>query len=182
MKPIRSTSTLLLLPLVALVALSGCEAGAEAPPTPDAISTGVAAEAGPALAEPSSEDTYEVTIGSGPFAGKYRGADEMNCIIEDEEWAADFDAERDRGVSAVQVMLQGVTKAGGTTEDVHLSVLFGRPDETGGGLGGVGLSSAAGATARATAKREGADAVMRIEGRTSYGAAVTAMIRCRSVD
>ena len=41
-------------------------------------------------------------------------------------------------------------------------------------------SGAAGGTARGTAAREGADAVMRVQGTTAAGAAVSVMVRCGS--
>ncbi|MBW3571301.1 MAG: hypothetical protein KY467_09355 [Gemmatimonadetes bacterium] len=180
MKPIRSTSALLVFPLLAAAGLLAFDAGAQDPPGPDAGSREASAETRVPAAVPSSGETYVVTVGSGPFAGTYRGTDELNCIIGDETWSADFDEDRDRGVTALLVHLEGVSETGGTTEDAHLSVMFGRPGEP--GFGAVGAGASTGGALRATAERDGADAVMRLEGTTSYGAAVTATVRCRSVD
>lgn len=181
MKPIHSTSTsLLVLPLLAAIGLLACDTGAQNPPPPDATSAAAEAPARPLPAPASSDETYVVTVGSGPFAGTYRGADEMNCMIEDGDWAADFDAERERGISALSVTLDGVTEAGGTGENVHVMVMFGRLGDAGGNVGAIGAGGALGGSARATATREGGDAVMQVEGTTATGAPLSVMIRCRS--
>lgn len=180
-KPHRTTSALLVLPLLAAIGFAACEAGAQDPPAP---SGSAAAEAGapaaPSAAEAGSAHSYEVTIASGPFAGTHRGTDELNCMIHDGSWGADFSSERDRGVSALLVSLEGVSETGGSTEDVNLMLTFGRLGDP--SAGGVGVGSAVGGTARATAERDGAAAVMRVEGKTSYGAAVSAVVRCSSAD
>jgi hypothetical protein len=182
MKPIRSTSALLVLPLLVLGGLLACDVGAQDPPPRDANSRAATAEPQPIPTTPVSGETYVVTIGSGPFAGTYRGADELNCIVDHETWAADFDAERDRGLSALMVHLEGggLSETGGTTEDGHILLQFGQLGQDGGG--GLGAGRSVGGTLRATAERDGADALMRMEGTTSYGAAVSASVRCRSVD
>lgn len=172
-------SALLALPLVVLAGLLACDAGAQDPATGGAAATSADTREAPATA---ADETYVVTIGSGPFAGTYRGADELNCIIDDETWSADFDAERDRGVSALMVHLEGVSETGGTTVDGNIMVIFGRVADGAEGSGGVGAGGGAGGSLRATAERDGADAVMRLEGTTSYGARVAATVRCRSVD
>lgn len=180
MKPIHSTSTL--LPLLAVLGLLACDTGAQNPPAARGVSVAAAeTRAQPLPAEATAGESYVLTVASGPLAGTYRGADELNCMIHDGDWAADFSEERDRGVSALTVTLNGVSESGGTTDDAHLAVLFGRLGEMGGNSGGVMFGGAAGGTARATASREGDDAVMRVEGTTAQGVAVTATIRCRSV-
>lgn len=175
-RPIR-TSTRLSLPLVALAALLACDAGGQDPAPGGAAAASADTRAAPALA---AGETYVVTIASGPFAGTHRGADEMNCMIHDDSWAADFSEERSRGVSALLVQLEGVTASGGVTDDVHLLLMFGQPGEAGGG--GVALGGATGGTVRGTAQREGAAAVMRIEGATAAGDRVSAEVRCPSAD
>lgn len=163
MKPIRrSTSTLLALPLLAAVGLVAPDAGAQGP---------------------ASGDSYEVTIGSGPFAGTHRGTGELNCMVQDGSWGADFSEERDRGLSMLNLVIEGVPESGGSSTDVHLGLVFGRLGDPGGSSGGVGIGGVGvGGAARATAERDGPGAVMRVEGTTSYGAKVSAVIRCRSVE
>jgi hypothetical protein len=182
MKPFRSSFALLLFPVLTAAGLLACDEGAQDPPPPDAGVRAATAEPQPVATAPASGETYVVTIGSGPFAGTYRGADEMNCIVDHETWAADFDAERDRGLTALMVHLEGpgLSETGGTTEDGQIMLMFGQPGEDGGG--GVAAGRSVGGILRATAERDGADAVMRMEGTTSYGAAVSATVRCRSVD
>ena len=178
MKPIRASSALLVVPFLAATSLIACGAGAQDPPPADARAADAPSGAAPARAVAAAGETYVVTIASGPFAGTHRGAAEMNCMIHDDSWAADFTEERSRGVSALMVQLEGLSEAGGATDDVHLLLMFGQPGEAGGG--GVALGGASGGTVRGTATREGADAVMRIEGTTAAGAAVSAMVRCGS--
>lgn len=195
MKSTRRRSTLLLFPLLAIIGVSACESGAQDQPVREASSAGAEAqspvrEAGSAdrsdvratsPEQPGSEDTYVVTIGSGPFAGTHRGADQITCTAYDETWSAEFDEERERGVSSLSLNLEGVPETGGSTENVSLLVTFGQLGAPGGGgvgIGGPGI----GGTARATVERQGSGAVIRVEGETGYGAAMSVMVRCRSLE
>lgn len=182
MKPIRSTSTRLVLPLLAMIGLTACDSGAQTPSPPGGTSATADVQARPLPAEASSGESYQVTVGSGPFAGTHRGTAELSCMVEDGSWQADFIEERDRGISMLNVLLDGVPESGGTTEDAHVMVTFGRLDEPGDASGAITLGAAVGGTARATAKREGAYAVMRVEGTTSYGANVSVVVRCSPDD
>lgn len=165
-QPIRRTRALLLLPFLAAAGLIACGAGAQDASPPDR----------------ASADSYEVTIGGGPFAGTHRGTGELNCFAQEGAWGADVDEERDRGLSMMYLMLQGVPESGGATEDVNLGLTFGRLDDMSASSGAVGIGAASGGgTGRATAERDGAGAVMRVEGTTADGAAVTVVVRCASV-
>lgn len=165
-QPIRRTRTLLLLPFLAATGLIACGAGAQDAPPPDR----------------ASADFYEVTIGGGPFAGTHRGTGELNCFAQEGTWGVDVEEERDRGLSMMYLMLQGVPESGGATEDVTLGLTFGRLDDMSLTSGTVGIGSASGGgTGRATAERQGEGAVIRVEGTTADGSAVTVVVRCGSV-
>lgn len=134
-------------------------------------------------ASPSgSTDEFRVTIGSGPFAGTHQASGEMNCFAQDGIWGADLTTDRDRGVSNVLVMLTGVTAAGGSTEQVELGLTFGQIDDMSANAGSLGIGAATGGgSGRAVVERTGEEAVIRIQGETPYGAAISAEVRCRSV-
>jgi hypothetical protein len=174
---IRSTrtSSLLALPLAGLAALMACDSGAQDVAPAGAPATAAETREAPA---PVGGESWVVTIASGPFAGTHRGSDEMNCMIDEGSWAADFDEERSEGVSALMVQVEGVSATGGTSDEAHLGIMFGAPGEA--GWGGISLGGATGGTARATATREGVAAVMRVEGATAAGDRVSAEVRCRS--
>lgn len=72
-------------------------------------------------------------------------------------------------------------------EEVQFSLMFGQmvmddfdPDSEAGLVQVHGSKN--GGDARVTVTREGAGAVLRIEGTTHYGARVNGLVRCRTVD
>lgn len=175
MKPIRSTSAVLLL---AGIAIAACNAGAQ-------DGTASQAQASAEQKAPSggdSPDFYEVRIASGTFAGTHTGSGVMSCFAQEGTWGADLTLDREDGLTMVYLMLTGVPETGGSTEEVNLGLTFGQLDDVGPGAGGTGIGGAiGGGTGRATVERDGDRAVIRIEGTTVHGASVTAVVRCGQI-
>lgn len=179
-----------MLALSALLALAACgerdaRAGAAAAATTGS-EAGVAAEAGddaPRGTDRSSGDRVEVTLSKPPFAGTHEAAGEMGCMMFNGLWQASLEQDRASGLSGTLVQLKDVPAAGGSTDKVTLSLVFGRPGDEGGDAGVIDVHGAeSGGDGRGTVTREGKGAVLRIEGTTHYGAQVAGVIRCATVD
>jgi hypothetical protein len=98
-------------------------------------------------------------------------------------WQAVFEDQREEGLSGMLLQVKEVPAAGGSSDRVSLSLTFGQMDDMSGRGGLLDVHGAeSGQDARATITREGAGAVIRIEGTAQTRAAVTAELRCASVD
>lgn len=171
----------------ALLALGSCgERTAEAhpPATPGAAASADAGGDRERRAEtPASTDRFEVTLDATPFAGTHRGTGDLACMMYNGLWQAGYEAQVQTGVSALMVQLKEVPAAGGSTDKLTFSVVFGQMDDMSGTAGMVDLAgSEFDGDARATVTREGQGAVLRIEGTAQQGGRVTAVLRCASVE
>ena len=184
----RTPGVLLVLALLALGACGSRDA--EARPsavTPAATSAGAGADGGGAgdrrPAAQGSTDRFEVTLGATPFAGTHQGTGNLGCMMYNGLWQASYEAPVQTGVSALIVQLKEIPAAGGSTDRLTFSVVFGQMDDMSGSAGMVDLAgSDFGGDARATVTRDGEGAVLRIEGTAQQGGRVTAVLRCASVD
>ena len=130
-----------------------------------------------------SSDRFEVALAGTPFAGAHQGTGNLGCMMYNGLWQASFEAQVQTGVSALMVQLKGIPAAGGSTDRLTFSVVFGQMDDMSGNAGMVDLAgSEFGGDARATVTREGRGAVLRIEGTAQQGGRVTAVLRCASVE
>lgn len=182
---LRVLSPRSLVLLLALTACGGDEAdGAarEASPAP-AAEQPVAPAQDPSGAEGSS-DRLEVAISEGPFAGKHEATGDMDCFAQPGIWGASLTVEGDQAMSEVLLMLQGVPVTGGSTQEVNFTITFGDPmDDMSENAGLVGIGAVAGGgSGTGTVKREGRGAVIEVEGSTHYGAKISAVVRCATVE
>lgn len=136
---------------------------------------------------PGSADQIEVSISDPPFEGTHQSSGDMSCFTLNGHWSAHFENGSERGLSGMQVLVNGVPATGGSGEEVHFSLMFGQmvmddvdPDSEAGLVQVHGAKN--GGDARVTVTRDGAGAVLRIEGTTHYGARVKGLVRCRTVD
>lgn len=168
--------------VLTVLALGSCgDRAAEA--HPPAASGAAPASAGGRAEARGSTDGFEVTLAGTPFAGTHPGTGNLGCMMYNGLWQASYEAQVQTGVSALMVQLKGIPAAGGSTDRLTFSVVFGQMDDMSGKAGMVDLAgSEFGGDARATVTREGAGAVLRIEGTAQQGGRVTAVLRCASVD
>lgn len=172
-------------------AQAGISAGAE--DDAGAVGSGGTGLPGPAdgaresTPAPDSTDEMEVNITEPPFDGTHRASGNMRCFTLNGHWSAHFENGRERGLSGMQLVVNGVPATGGIGEEVLFSMTFGQmvmdeydPDSEAGSVQVAGAKVGGGA--RATVIREGKGAVIRIEGTTFYGAQVKGLVRCRTVD
>lgn len=185
---IRSYGTRSLFLLFVLTACGGDEADGTAPDPSSAPAAGVTAPAGEPSQDVSgaegSSDQIEVTLGEGPFAGTHRATGDMECFAQPGIWGASLTGGGDQAMSEVLLMLQGVPATGGSTQDVNFTITFGDPMQgtiEDSGLVGIG-AVAGGGSGTGTVKREGGGAVIEVEGTTHYGAAISAVVRCATVE
>lgn len=185
---LRSFGARSLFLLLALTACGGDEANGTAPEPSSVAPAEAAGETGAPSQDPSgtegSSDRLEVTISKGPFAGTHQAEGDMGCYAQPGIWGAGLTVEGDQRMSEVLLMLQGVPVAGGSTEDVNFTITFGDPmDEMSenSGLTGIG-AVAGGGSGTGTVKREGRGAVIEVEGTTHYGAKISAVVRCATVE
>ena len=168
--------------VLTVLALASCgDRAAEAHPP---AASGALASAGDGRPEVrGSADRFEVTLDGTPFAGTHEGAGNLGCMMFNGLWQASYEAQAQTGVSALMVQLKEVPAAGGSTDRLTFSAVFGQMDDMSGNAGMVDLAgSEFGGDARATVTREGQGAVLRIEGTAPQGARVTAVLRCASVE
>jgi len=117
------------------------------------------------------------------FAGTHQGTGKLGCMMYNGLWQAAYEAPVKTGVSALLVQLKEIPADGGSTDRLTFSAVFGQMDDMSGNAGMVDLAgSELGGDARATVTREGAGAVLRIEGTAQQGGRVTAVLRCASVE
>lgn len=140
--------------------------------------------AGAGRAEPrASTDRFEMTVEGTPFAGAHQGSGDLGCMMYNGLWQAGYEAQVQTGVSALMVQVKEVPAAGGNTDRLTFSAVFGQMDDMSGTAGMVDLAgSEVGGDGRATVTREGDGAVLRIEGTARQGGRVTAVLRCASVE
>lgn len=170
--------------VILLAAFAACSEPQQEPGEGGAGQAGGASQPpGQADVSTDSAGRFEMTIGSGQFAGKHEAAGPMHCFSQDRIWGAGIQTGRERGLNEVSAMVQDVAQSGGRTERVEFSALFGEISDMSleSGLAGIG-GAAGGGSGVATVEREGDGAVIRIEGTTSAGAPVTAVFRCSAVD
>lgn len=169
--------------VLAVLALGSCgDRAAEAHP-PAASGPAPAVAGGGGAEARGSADRFEVTLEGTPFAGTHPGTGNMGCMMYNGLWQASYEAQAQTGVSALMVQLKGIPAAGGSTDRLTFSVVFGQMDDMSGNAGMVDLAgSEFGGDARATVTREGEGAVLRIEGTARQGGRVTAVLRCASVE
>lgn len=176
----RAPRVVLVLTVLALGSCGERAAEAHSP----AASGAAPASAGGGRAEPrGSADRFEVTLEGTPFAGTHQGTGDLGCMMYNGLWQAGYEAPVGSGVSALLVQLKEIAAAGGSTDKLTFSVVFGQMDDMSGNAGMVDLAgSEFGGDARATVTRQGDGAVLRIEGTAQQGGRVTAVLRCASVD
>lgn len=182
----RTPRAVLLLTLFALGACgnSDAEARSSAASTPEAEAAAAAGSGGdrPAPAR-GSADSFEVTLGTSRLAGTHQGSGALSCMMYNGLWQANYEAQVQTGVSAMIVQLKDIPAAGGSTDRLTFSVVFGQMDDMSGNAGMVDLAgSEYGGDARATVTREGDGAVLRIEGTSRQAGRVTAELRCAAVE
>lgn len=191
MPRIHTSHSLLLLVMLAAAACGDrdAQAGVATPGVAAPGERGTAEGSATGGEDRSSDGTtpgrVEVAIDIQPFPGTHQLAGEMQCHVFDGTWQAGIEQERDRGLSGVLLMLQGVPATGGTTDRVTFAATFGANvmDEVDPNSGLVEIHGAEiGGDARGTVTREGAGAVLTVEGTTHYGARVAATVRCDTVD
>ncbi|MBW3656216.1 MAG: hypothetical protein KY444_08910, partial [Gemmatimonadetes bacterium] len=148
---------------VTLLALGSC-GDREAQAHPPAPSGAAPASAGTDGAQPrGSTDGFQVTLDGTRFAGTHQGTGDLNCMMYNGLWQAGYEAQVQTGVSALLVQLTDVPAAGGSTDRLTFSVVFGQMDDMSGNAGMVDLAgSEFGGDARATVTREGEGAVLQI--------------------
>lgn len=171
--------------LLALTACGGDEAdGTARDASPDLTAEQSAAPARDPSGAEGSTDRLEVTIGEGPFAGTHQATGDMSCSAQPGVWGATLTVEGGQAMSEVLLMLQGVPVTGGSTQEVNFTITFGDPmDDESENAGLVGIGAVAGGgSGTGTVKREGRGAVIEVEGTTYYGAKVSAVVRCATVD
>jgi hypothetical protein len=183
----HSTPTPRAVVLLTLLALGAC-GNSDAEARPSAASTPEAAAAAPGNGDRpaparGSADSFEVTLGASRLAGTHQGTGALSCMMYNGLWQANYEAQVQTGVSAMIVQLKDIPAAGGRTDRLTFSVVFGQMDDMSGNAGMVDLAgSEFGGDARATVTREGDGAVLRIEGTSQQAGPVTAVLRCASVD
>jgi hypothetical protein len=128
-------------------------------------------------------DRFEVTLDQPPFAGSHQASGDMGCMMYNGLWQATWEAQVEDGLSGMLVQMKDVPAAGGSTDKVTLSVMFGDMNDMSGKGGLIDVHGAEfGRDGRGTITREEGGAVLRIEGTAQHGARVTAVLRCASVD
>jgi hypothetical protein len=180
----RTPRVVLVLALISLGSCGDRAAEAHPPATASAAARADAGAAGDRRTEAAgSADRFEVTLEGTPFAGTHPGTGDLGCMMYNGLWQASYEAQVQTGVSALMVQLKEVPAAGGSTDKLTFSVVFGQMDDMSGTAGMVDLAgSEYGGDARATVTREGEGAVLRIEGTARQGGRVTAVLRCASVE
>jgi predicted small lipoprotein YifL len=172
-----------LLLAITLLAMGACgdrEAQAH-PPAASGAAPASVRDAGTEVR--GSADGFQVTLDGTRFAGTHQGTGNLGCMMYNGLWQASYEAPVQTGVSALLVQLKDVPAAGGSTDRLTFSVVFGQMDDTSGNAGMVDLAgSEAGGDARAIVTREGQGAVLRIEGTAQQGGRVTVVLRCASVE
>ncbi|HEX2210369.1 MAG TPA: hypothetical protein VHG93_22010 [Longimicrobium sp.] len=173
--------------VLALLALGSCaDRTAEAHP-PAAAGAAASVDAGTAgerrTEATGSADRFQVTLAATRFAGTHQGTGDLKCMMYNGLWQASYEAQVQTGISALMVQLKEIPAAGGSTDKLTFSVVFGQMDDMSGNAGMVDLAgSEYGGDARATVTREGQGAVLRIEGTAQQNGRVTAELRCASVE
>ena len=180
MNAIRSACSAVLLTVLSLAACNNRDAEADVAPRVELA----AAPADDAGAPENSSDRLELKISDGPFAGTHQMTGDMDCFAQPGVWGAGLTRMGDPAISQFLLMLQEVSPAGGSSQNVNFTVVFGDPmDETSTNSGMIGLGAVAGGgTGTGTAKRDGRGAVIEVEGTTQSGAKVSAVIRCQNVE
>lgn len=189
MPRIQPPRSILLLVMLASAACGDrdAQAGVAAPAGAGAADAGSgnAGEEGSSSSDGTAPGRLDVTLDRPPFAGTHQLAGEMQCHVYDGTWQAGMEVERERGPSGMLLMLKGVPATGGSTDQATFAVTFGPnvTDEVDPNSGLVEIHGAeAGGDARGTVTREGAGAVLTLEGTTHYGARVSATVRCGTVE
>jgi hypothetical protein len=130
-----------------------------------------------------SNDRFEVTLDRPPFEGPHQVSGDMGCMMYNGIWQATYEARGAEGLSQMLVQIKEVPAAGGSTDKLTLSVMFGQVDDLGGTAALIDVhGSEFERDGRGTVTREGRGAVLRIEGTAANDARVTAVLRCASVD
>lgn len=177
-----------ILPFALALTLAACGSGdaqADTSGDPSTAEAGGALPAGRAAAAPASTagDRFEATVGSAPFAGTHALTGAMTCMMFNGTWQAVHESDRSDGLSGMLLQVKEVPAAGGSSNRLTLNLIFGQMDDMSGRGGLLDVHGAEfGGDARATITREGAGAVIRVEGTAQSRAAVAAELRCASVD
>jgi hypothetical protein len=185
MPRIRTRRALLLsFALVLAACAEGDAQGGGASPHAPVDASGNASRGNPPATDAASAaDRFEATVGTAPFAGTHAVIAPMGCMMLNGLWQAGSEPKRSDGLSAVLVQVQEVPASGGSSENVTLTLGFGRMGDMSGMAGQLYLYGAEmGGDARGTIERNGAGAVIRIEGTAQTGAHVSATLRCATVD
>ena len=170
---------------LALAACGGGDARAGAAGDPPSGEGAGAARGGGAASTPASagEDRFEATVGSAPFAGTHALDGPMTCMMFNGIWQAVHETDRADGLSAMLLQVKEVPAAGGSSDRLNLTLTFGRMGDESGAAGMLDLhGTETGGDARASIERDGAGAVIRVEGTAQSGARVTTELRCATVD
>jgi len=182
MHRIRTARVVLLLAVLTLGACGDREVEAH-----QAASTAAArADGGPEASRTAGQGVthrFEVTLDRPPFQGSHEYTGDIQCMMLGGTWQATFEVPGATGLSGMLVQLKEVPAAGGSTDKLILTVMFGQMDDQSGNFAVIDVhGSEQGRDGRGTVVREGEGAVLRIEGTTHYGARVNAVLRCASVD
>lgn len=177
----------LLLPLVVVLTLASC-GRADSSSTPQ-VELAEPPVASPAVAESEAdagggaEDRLEVTVEGAIFPGTHQVTGDMSCMMYGGVWQAVHERQGEAGLSGMLLQLKEIPAAGGATDRLSFSLTFGDMDDMSGTARLLDLAgSESGGDGRGTVTREGAGAVLRVEGTAVQGGRVTAVLRCATVD
>lgn len=193
MQPIAISSTPRSFGLSSLVLLLGLAAcgGEDASGTAgEAPPAGVAEQSAapspgvvPAPPRGASSARIELKIGGGPLAGTHEATENVACVTDPGTWMVTSSGVGSQGITTLLLMVEGVPPTGGSSPEMSLTVHFGDPmSDAGAGSGSVTVDPAGGeGTGTATVRRDGPGAVIEVDGTTSNGETVSAVIRCGAV-
>lgn len=176
--------TLSLSAVALLLVLSACGAEDEDGTTGEAAPVSTAEQAAAPSPTPGASATrLEIEIGGGPFAGTHRVTDNVSCTAEPGTWMVASSNPGSQGPTQVLLLLEGVPVTGGSSRELSFVAHFGDPmDDTGTDSGSVTLDPAGGeGSGNGTVRRDGRGAVIEVDGATSDGAKVSAVVRCENV-
>jgi hypothetical protein len=185
--PIHATVRRFISPasLALLLAVGACGGNDDRGVAGDAPATDVTAQnaSRSATTTSASATSLEIRISGGQHAGTHQVSDNVSCTVDPGTWMVTASRPGDQGLTQVLLLLEGVQPTGGSSGEVSLMAQFGDPmSGTGPNSGSISLDPAGGeGTGSGTVRREGRGAVIELNGTTSDGAQVSAVIRCATV-
>jgi hypothetical protein len=185
MRPGRRSAGTALLALLFLLAACGGDRPGGTGETASGMEGEQAATRNDAASTGDSADRLELTITERPFPGTHEVTGDMACFAQPGIWGAGISRLGDPGISEFLLLVQGVPVTGGSSDQVEFSVTFGdvMNDDTGQSSGLVGIGAASGGgSGTATVTRDGRRATIEVAGTSNHGTAISAVIRCASVE